>query len=203
MHKTKLVQLVPASEHVFGKAVKSHALNARRAAAGGLFGVVTLLRLRAPTLGIVQLLRAAGQRNALIKKGFLMAIGWLTVLKMVPWTDVISNAPKVADGAKKLWGSVGKKQPVASVPPFDAGADLPPETPSVIKMAARLAVLEAASRELHSQMLASSELIATLAEQNTQLIQRVERNRVQLRWLAVVSAVSAVLATAALVVALR
>ena len=66
MHKTKLVQLVPASEHVFGKAVKSHALNARRAAAGGLFGVVTLLGLRAPTLGIVQLPRAAGQRNALI-----------------------------------------------------------------------------------------------------------------------------------------
>ena len=42
VHKTKLVQLVPASEHVFGKAVKSHALNARQAAAGGLFGAVTL-----------------------------------------------------------------------------------------------------------------------------------------------------------------
>ena len=130
-----------------------------------------------------------------------MAIGWLTVLKMVPWTDVISNAPKVADGAKKLWGSVGKKPAEAAVPPIDAG--VPPEAPSVIRLAARVAVLEAASRELHSQMLASSELITTLAEQNTQLIQRVERNRVQLRWLAVVSAVSAVFATAALVVALR
>lgn len=130
-----------------------------------------------------------------------MAIGWLTVLNMVPWTEVISNAPKVADGAKKLWGSVGKKPTEAAMPPIDAG--VPPEAPSVIRLAARVAVLEEASRELHSQMLASSELINTLAEQNTQLIQRIERNRVQLRWLAVVSVVSAVLGAAALVVALR
>ena len=33
-------------------------------------------------------------------KGSNMAIGWLTILKTVPWTEVISNAPKVADGAK-------------------------------------------------------------------------------------------------------
>lgn len=45
-----------------------------------------------------------------------MAAGWLTVLKMVPWGDVIENAPKVAQGAKKLWSSVGKK-PVVSPKP--------------------------------------------------------------------------------------
>jgi hypothetical protein len=28
-----------------------------------------------------------------------MAIAWLAVLKSVPWSEVISNAPKVADGA--------------------------------------------------------------------------------------------------------
>jgi hypothetical protein len=38
-----------------------------------------------------------------------MAIGWLTVLKMVPWGEVIENAPKVAIGAKKLWDKVGRK----------------------------------------------------------------------------------------------
>ncbi len=127
-------------------------------------------------------------------------MGWLTVLKMVPWTDVISNAPKVADGAKKLWGSVGKKPAAPVIAPIDAG--VPAEAPSVIKLAARVAVLEEASRELHSQMLASSELITTLAEQNAQLIQRIERNRLQLMWLAGVSAVSAVLGVAALVVVL-
>lgn len=34
-----------------------------------------------------------------------MAIGWLTILKSVPWAEVISNAPKVAEGARKLWNA--------------------------------------------------------------------------------------------------
>jgi hypothetical protein len=38
--------------------------------------------------------------------------------------------------------------------------------------------------DLHQQMLASSELIQALADQNTQLIRRVEVNRVRLLWLA-------------------
>ena len=38
-----------------------------------------------------------------------MPIPWLTVLQSVPWSDVISNAPKVAGGAKKLWDSVARK----------------------------------------------------------------------------------------------
>lgn len=101
---------------------------------------------------------------------------------------------------KKLWGSVGKKPAAPVIAPIDAG--VPAEAPSVIKLATRVAVLEEASRELHSQMLASSELITTLAEQNAQLIQRIERNRLQLMWLAGVSAVSAVLGVAALVVVL-
>ena len=39
-----------------------------------------------------------------------MAAGWVTVLQMVPWGEVIKNAPKVADGAVKLWNSVSKKR---------------------------------------------------------------------------------------------
>ena len=132
-----------------------------------------------------------------------MAIGWLTVLKMVPWTDVISNAPKVADGAKKLWGSVGKKPLMTGAPPVDADPERSPDTSHVSRLTAQIGELEAATRELHSQMLASSELITTLAEQNTQLIQRVERHRLQLLWLAGVSVASAVTAIVTLLVVWR
>ncbi|MDB5964602.1 MAG: hypothetical protein JWQ72_1102, partial [Polaromonas sp.] len=38
-----------------------------------------------------------------------MAIGWLAVLQWVPWSDVIKNAPKVAEAAKKLWNTTGKQ----------------------------------------------------------------------------------------------
>ena len=49
----------------------------------------------------------------------------------------------------------------------------------------RVTELQAATAELHQQMRDSSELIQSLAEQNTQLIKRVEVNRLRVIWLAV------------------
>lgn len=125
-----------------------------------------------------------------------MAIGWLSVLQMVPWSDVIKNAPKVADGAKKLWKTVGKKPTLDEIPQSGSVAVLSPEAQAIASLGTRVAATEADVSALHAQMLASSELISTLAEQNTQLIQRVERNRVQLRWLAGVTLLAIVLALA-------
>jgi len=121
-----------------------------------------------------------------------MPISWLTVLQAVPWSDVIRNAPKVAEGAKKLWSSVAG-QPAQA--PLDAGAlarardDRSPEA-----FQARIDALDATVADLHSQLLASAELIRELAEQNTQMVRRVELNRVRavrLSWaLAVVTLVA-------------
>ena len=74
-----------------------------------------------------------------------MGISWLSVLQAVPWTEVISNAPKVAEGARKLWKSAGNRgapaddaagaqDPVVDTPttaPADAAvAQLQPRLPS-------------------------------------------------------------------------
>ena len=114
-----------------------------------------------------------------------MAIGWMTVLQLVPWTDVIKNAPKVADGAKKLWSAVGNKAPVpeAAAEP-DLSSALTPQAQAMVTLQARVTQLEAATNDLHEQMFASSELIKALAEQNTQLIRRAEVNRRRLLMLA-------------------
>ena len=112
-----------------------------------------------------------------------MAIPWLAVLKIVPWKDVISNAPAVADAAKKLWNNVGKK-PSGQAPVVEQTEAQPPsDTEIIAALQARLASMETATADLHNQMLASSALIKTLAEQNTQLIKRVEANRLRLVWL--------------------
>lgn len=115
-----------------------------------------------------------------------MAVGWMSVLKMVPWSDVISNAPKVADGAKKLWSTVAKKTGVAGESaPAEAPA-APQDLPAAELLAllqAQLARQEASLSDLHQQLLSSTALIQTLAEQNAQLVQRVEANRVRVRWL--------------------
>jgi hypothetical protein len=127
-------------------------------------------------------------------KGLFMAIGWLTVLKMVPWTDVISNAPAVAEGAKKLWKGVAKKTPAnatdAGFAPGSASDSLAP--PSLTSLQMQFIATEAAVADLRQQMLASSELIKELAEQNTQLIKRVETNRKRLLWLALFTAALAI-----------
>jgi hypothetical protein len=141
-----------------------------------------------------------------------MALPWLTILKTVPWTDVINNAPKVADGAKKLWQSVAKKtgqQPpapdLAQGSTSDAAAEtgLPYDAAQVARLLARVATLETTSAELHAQMLSSSELIKTLAEQNAALIKGIEANRARASRLAIACLISLVLAVAALVVAWR
>lgn len=111
-----------------------------------------------------------------------MAIGWMTILKSVPWTDVIRNAPKVAEGAKKLWNNVGGKGgegEEAMNPSLDAN-----QAP-----VAQLAALRVQVESLQDQMLASSELIQALAEQNAQLIVRIETHRRRLLWLAAGNAV--------------
>ena len=122
-----------------------------------------------------------------------MPIPWLAVLQSVPWTDVIKNAPKVAEGAKKLWNAVGKKAPV-ELQNDRSEESPPPEFQAVSELQARLAAMELATAELHNQMLASSELIKTLAEQNTQLIARIEANRIRVVWLAGATAAFAIIA---------
>lgn len=121
-----------------------------------------------------------------------MAIGWLSVLQLVPWGDVIKNAPKVADSAKKLW-VVTRKSPPQS-PPAGSNAALArsPDALAIDGLQQRVAALEGETRTLHEQMLASSELINILAEQNTQLVARAEVNRRRLLMLSGVSAASVV-----------
>jgi hypothetical protein len=130
-----------------------------------------------------------------------MAIPWLMVLQSVPWTDVVRNAPKVADGAKKLWNAISKTSPA---PEMDTSVELPAlvsEAQAITKLQVHLASVEAAVADLHDQMLASSELIKALAEQNTQLIQRIEANRVRVLWLAGAIAMVGIVAVASLVLA--
>ncbi len=110
-----------------------------------------------------------------------MAIGWMTILSNVPWSDVIKNAPAVAEGARKLWKKAGSK---ASTVSDDAPAD-------------SLAALQGQVADLRAQMLAAGEVIQSLAEQNAQLIARVEKTRRRLLLLALANLAIGALALAA------
>lgn len=129
-----------------------------------------------------------------------MAIPWLAVLKSVPWTDVIKNAPAVADGAKKLLGTLGKQAPAPQTHPDTAS---PAGNASAAEaLQARCAALEEAVSGLHEQLRASSALLTSLAEQNAELIKHVELNRRRQRWLAGLLMLCASLALTGLLVTL-
>jgi hypothetical protein len=131
-----------------------------------------------------------------------MAIGLLSVLKMVPWGDVISNAPKIADGAMKLWRVVARKQQPSEFPASSVGPALTTEVKSLAILQAQLVAAEAKIADLHNQMLVSSELINALADQNTQLIKRFEINRMRVLWLAGGMVILGVVAAINIVIAL-
>lgn len=108
-----------------------------------------------------------------------MPIGWMTILSNVPWSEVIKNAPVVAEGARKLWKKVGSRTADGDEAVGEALAGASPDE--------RLCILEARVEALHGQMLAAGEVIGSLAEQNAQLIVRVEKTRRRLLWLALVN----------------
>ncbi|TCJ14673.1 hypothetical protein EZJ19_09510 [Parasulfuritortus cantonensis] len=127
-----------------------------------------------------------------------MAIPWLTVLTSVPWSDVINNAPKVADGAKRLWQAMGRGRSGDAAVPVEASAAPAPAD----AVPARVAALEAETAALRRQLLASGELIKELAEQNASLVERIELNRRRLVGVAWLTLAALLAGVAALVVAL-
>ena len=111
--------------------------------------------------------------------------GWITAFKLIPWADVIAAAPAVAQGAKRLWTRVRSKGTDV------AEARAPQSTES------RLQALEIQVTELKKELAVSSELINSLAEQNTRLVQAVGILRVRTRTL-LVACVAAVAFSAGL-----
>ena len=127
-----------------------------------------------------------------------MAAGWWTVLKTVPWSDVISAAPQVATGARRLWDTVNRK-PGAVDPATGLSPDMAAQEDDIIGLLiARSEQNDAELNDLRNQMRAASELIANLADQNAQLIAKMDVQRQKITWLSVTAGLSALLAVVAL-----
>ena len=88
-----------------------------------------------------------------------MALPWMTVLQHVPWGELISNAPKIADGARKLWQRARHDAPPP--PAFD-----PPE----LAQADGLVRLQTRVHALEQDIASASDVIRALADQQAQLV---------------------------------
>jgi uncharacterized coiled-coil protein SlyX len=110
-----------------------------------------------------------------------MATNWISALKLVPWADVVKNAPFVADSAKKLWKSVAKEEAAPAPAPVETVQALSPEMQALQEIDSRIAFLENKVTTLQQEMVSSAELITALADQNAQLIKTTGELRAKMR----------------------
>jgi hypothetical protein len=116
-----------------------------------------------------------------------MSLFWL---KAVPWSTLLSNAPVIVDGAKKLASLVRNQQAVSSRPTPGTFAGGAPSD---------LAQLQARIEQLEDEQRQAAELLRSIAESHAQMAQALvvlrARAKLNLRL-----AVVALLAGAALLV---
>jgi TolA-binding protein len=110
--------------------------------------------------------------------------GWMTALKLVPWGEVVKSAPQIAEGARKLWQSVGAGQRRAKTPEDVPVAVAGNEVQAIAALTGRITQLE---RELAE----ASGLIHSMAEQDKQLVGQMAQLQQRLRRQAVMTVVLA------------
>lgn len=118
-------------------------------------------------------------------------MSWLSVLKVIPWSEVIANGPKVVETARKLWSGDGAA-PTSIVEPSANEAAQPLVDPQAAWQAVlqRLDSVEQGLSQVSVRQQDSSGLIQALAEQQAQLIEQAERQRRWLRRLLVTQALT-------------
>jgi len=127
-----------------------------------------------------------------------MALPWLTLIKSVPWGDVIEHAPSVLSGAQKLWqrlpgrgGAAKASAPATPATPAvaDAGQSL---SAQVAELRTSLVAAEQQVAELQARLSDSNALIRDMAEQQARMLAQMETHRRALHWTAGIAVVALV-----------
>ncbi|WP_229440641.1 hypothetical protein [Massilia sp. BSC265] len=120
------------------------------------------------------------------------------MLKTVPWSEVIHAAPQVAGTARRLWDQVARKSGGAAGMAPDPLTPDEPQEDYFGTLVMRVEKNEMSLADLRTQMLQASEIIANMADQNAQLIAKMDVARKRMLWLGVATGVSSILALVAL-----
>lgn len=119
-----------------------------------------------------------------------MAAGTIiSILSSIPWGQVVENAPRIAEGAAKLWKAATRKKTDQSPEGSTQAGATQSGTGGLNE---RFVAMEEHIRNLEEQMGASAELIKALAEQNALQVRKIELNSLRLRRLATATAIGGV-----------
>lgn len=106
-----------------------------------------------------------------------MAFGWITALKIIPWKDVLENAPHIVKAAKNLYA--GTKTDTSSSSETSDSSTFAPDSANKERGDFRLHKIESKILELNDEQESSVELIRSLAKQNVRIVEAIEVLRVR------------------------
>jgi len=108
-----------------------------------------------------------------------MAFNWLVAFKVIPWGDVIAAAPAVAKTARDLWRTL--KKPKSGDAAQAGGKAGDAAQMAALPVEEQLRVMRAEIAETRAQLVSTTELLHTLAEQDEKLIKAIDALRVRTR----------------------
>ena len=101
-----------------------------------------------------------------------MAFGWITALKIIPWKDVLENAPHIVKAAKKLYA--GTKTDTSFSSETSDPLAFTTDSKNTESSSFRLQKIERKMLELNDEQESSVELIRSLAKQNVRIVEAIE-----------------------------
>jgi len=108
-----------------------------------------------------------------------MAIPWLSALKVIPWGDVMSHAPRVLEKARDL---MDRKRADAAPQPM-ATPNTHDDVPTLGELKNRLLTAHLQIDELQQSQTQLTQTVRELAEQNVALVSAVSSLRQTFRWM--------------------
>lgn len=106
-----------------------------------------------------------------------MAFGWITALKIIPWKDVLENAPHIVKAAKSLYTRT--KKDASSTSETQDSSPFTSDSEIIENQKTRLHKIEKKITELNGEQETSVELIKSLAKQNVRIVEAIEVLRIR------------------------
>ncbi|OAM51478.1 hypothetical protein A7981_08240 [Methylovorus sp. MM2] len=126
----------------------------------------------------------------------------VTLLQVVPWVDLITNAPKIALKAKEFWNTVQNKPTITPEGVIENKSRFNLEAQKTFAFEARIDALETQLAEQHKDILTSAALLNELATQNAAQVQRINLYQTKLKHLGILTIVMSILAVTSFIIAI-
>jgi len=131
-----------------------------------------------------------------------MAVNWFASFKDVPWSKVIGMAPTIVENGKKLWDKVSSRTEGDGSGETTQSAAQLPVTEAIAAFELRLEALEKKSAQLREEAVASFEVVRSITDQHSQVVQAVDVLLVRTRVLVRISILLGVVCVALFVLVL-